>query len=914
MVERFLQGQILFGQVSPEFLGETLLKHGAFKEKFHHKDSFFIDSERITEKAYLHFSKTFSGNARRTVDEQIQRYRELEDFLNSSSRRHGGIFRLLSDYGNWVLNLTGIDPMVKQDKILAWRETSLALGQDIFTCAVLAAKDINDRTQRRSFLWPPALQTDNIPLRHLLEAGCAENHYHLNGSTQIFPLAWCYLMNHPSQLADYFAAPEMQENLKATIHTSIRDKMIGWVDKMSLAAWIRAKLFSQIRNLSHIEEATYSFSTYCSLPDRKYRLSSMVKQCRWHAAKLPQGRTSYRPDYAITPRVAQDNKGPARLLAGERCFLYHCFYRCYNGDFSRDQMNLFYLYILIKRDFRNELVQTNGRRGFWNFAEYQDRKAIVWSNSPAYWRESYILSLAENLAGPRAGSPILRTLEARIMPRTTASSILDDIRSIDSTIEKYQETPNNPAPKRGISPGEKYFWEKAQENARYFYVIHFAKKPLERVPRNKKIQKPRLPERNHEVRKKAEYQAKALAQGLAASSYLCSRIRGIDACSREIGCRPETFATQFRYLRSNLVPHPRHQIHDPRYWPKLGATYHAGEDFLDLTDGLRAIDEAICFLNLGQGDRLGHALALGTSPKQYYRVKGHTTWLPAQDLLDNLVWLLHRSLEWDVDIPTSLREKLRLRAHQLLDIIYPNEGADATPITLRTYYEAWQLRSEDPELYWNYQCGDEYTKKLFENPSFQPLYPYRRAMFDRSKDANGVDFHAPLRNSRQIRNILFRYHFGFKEREEGEKMVCFVATPDFAAVLEQIQVRMMEKIMVKGIAVECNPSSNYLIGTFDRYEDHPIFRFNHFGLSLPEYAGSSGQIRVSVNTDDQGIFDTSIENEYALLFGALCMKRDETGKPRLSHDEILAYIDHLRKMGNDMTFPKAERTLWAERL
>lgn len=912
MVEHFLQGQILFGQVSPEILLENLLKRGAFRDNYHHGASFIIDSTRVSEKAYLHFSKTFSGNARRTVDEQIQRYRELEGFLNS--RNHGGIFWLLADYGNRVLNLTSIDPTVKQEKILEWREVSLALGQDIFTCAALAERAVNDGTHRRSFLWPPTLQTDNIRLHHLLEAGCAENHYHLNGSTQIFPLAWCYLMNHPSKLADYFADQKLQDNLKATTHTSIRDNMMNWVDKMSLAVWIRAKLFSQIRDLNHIEEATYSCATYFSLPNRKYRLRNMVKKCRWYAAKLPQGRTSYRPDYAITPRVAQDNKGPTRLLTGERWFLYHCFYCCYEGEFSREQMNLFYLYLLIKRDFRNELIQTNGRRGFWNFAEYQDRKSIVWGNSPAYWRESYILSLVENLAGPRTGSPILQTLEARIMPRTTASSILDEIRSIDSTIEKYQEPPNNSAPKRRISPGEKYFWEKAQENARYFYVIHFAKKPLERVPQNKKDQKPWLPARNHDVRKSAEYQAKALAQGLAASSYLCSRIRGIDACSREIGCRPETFATQFRYLRSNLVPLPRHQIHDLRYWPKLGATYHAGEDFLDLTDGLRAIDEAICFLNLGQGDRLGHALALGISPKQYYRMKDNIVWLPAQDLLDNLVWLLHRSLEWDVDVPNSLREKLQLRAQQLLDTIYPNEGNDSPPITLRTYYEAWQLRGDDPELYWNCQSGDEYAKKVRETSSLLSLHPYKRAMLDRSRDSGGVDSHAQLRRSKQICNILFRYHFGFKEREKGEKTVSFATTPDFAAVLEQTQVRLMEKIMVKGIAVESNPSSNHLIGTFDRYEEHPIFRFNHFGLNLPEYTGSSGQIRVSVNTDDQGIFDTSIENEYALLFGALYTKRDAAGKPRLSHDEILAYIDHLRKMGNGMTFPKAERTLWAQRL
>ena len=183
-----------------------------------------------------------------------------------------------------------------------------------------------------------------------------------------------------------------------------------------------------------------------------------------------------------------------------------------------------------------------------------------------------------------------------------------------------------------------------------------------------------------------------------------------------------------------------------------------------------------------------------------------------------------------------------------------------------------------------------------------------------SKNEDGVDPRARLRRSPQICRTLVRYHFGLRERQEGEKSVRFVATPDFAAVLEKLQVRMMEKIMVKGIAVECNPSSNHLIGIFDRYEEHAIFRFNHFGLRIPEYKDPSGQIRVSINTDDLGVFDTSIENEYALLFGALCGLRDAEGKQLLCHDEILDYLDHVRVMGNNMVFPKAEKTRWEEQL
>ena len=117
----------------------------------------------------------------------------------------------------------------------------------------------------------------------------------------------------------------------------------------------------------------------------------------------------------------------------------------------------------------------------------------------------------------------------------------------------------------------------------------------------------------------------------------------------------------------------------------------------------------------------------------------------------------------------------------------------------------------------------------------------------------------------------------------------------------------MTELMEQGISIECNPTSNYLIGTFQRYDRHPIFRFNHFGLELPDFPPSSTQLRVSVNTDDQGVFGTSLENEYALLMCCLQLRKTSDGQRLLSDDEIIAYLDHLRRMGNEMVFPEAPR-------
>ena len=77
---------------------------------------------------------------------------------------------------------------------------------------------------------------------------------------------------------------------------------------------------------------------------------------------------------------------------------------------------------------------------------------------------------------------------------------------------------------------------------------------------------------------------------------------------------------------------------------------------------------------------------------------------------------------------------------------------------------------------------------------------------------------------------------------------------------------MIAVLVREGIAIETNPSSNYLIGTIKKYDEHPIMRFNSRKLRKTERNMS---LNVLINTDDQGVFDTLLENEYALMMLAL---------------------------------------------
>lgn len=97
-------------------------------------------------------------------------------------------------------------------------------------------------------------------------------------------------------------------------------------------------------------------------------------------------------------------------------------------------------------------------------------------------------------------------------------------------------------------------------------------------------------------------------------------------------------------------------------------TYHAGEDFLDLTDGLRAIDEVIRFCGLHRGSRIGHALALGLNPYKYYEYKNWEVILTKQILLDDLAWILNQAKAIGCMTDYELKMKLESQFHTSLYI------------------------------------------------------------------------------------------------------------------------------------------------------------------------------------------------------------------------------------------------------
>lgn len=570
------------------------------------------------------------------------------------------------------------------------------------------------------------------------------------------------------------------------------------------------------------------------------------------------------------------------VLSGERRLIYEMFRRAEIKDKSLSPhiYNLFYSYLIIKQKVRSEMVQSNEWVGFDNFSAYQDRKDYFSAGRN-------IEKLKAKMAVFSCLEQNVKLLEIRITPGNTVLEDYHKIRFLEDAIDTEGTLKD-----------------------KFFYVVHFIKRP----DAARLDEKEYCPCRHEALRKICAKKAIALMDFRRDYPRTAGRVLGIDAASNEIGCRPEVFAQIFRTLKKDTC----FGYAENKYikLPQLRATYHVGEDFLDLADGLRAIDEAILFLNLDCGDRIGHGLALGISVYDWYKSKEQHISLPKQDYLDNLVWLYFAIIRYKIPNLDNLKNEIEKQFQKyfseiygsVVDVDYMNAILDALkkekgdretrkPVfvfDIHAYYNAWMLRGDAPELYKKgyYQRDKAYTAPM---------------------EVNAVNFEYPIdfavRKKPEPAMLYYSYHYDVKVRREGQKKIDVKVSLDYVKGVELVQKAMQREIAARGIAIESNPSSNYLIGTFKRYEEHPIIKFFNNGLTKNyEELVACPQIWTSINTDDQGVFDIKLENEYALLARALEKKKNEKGEPLYQKSMIYEWLDKLRRMGISQSFGNVDDT------
>ena len=319
------------------------------------------------------------------------------------------------------------------------------------------------------------------------------------------------------------------------------------------------------------------------------------------------------------------------------------------------------------------------------------------------------------------------------------------------------------------------------------------------------------------LRKELVKRTDALIALMNTNGTYAEKVMGADAAASEFDTPPEVFAPSFLRLREHGMRH---------------FTFHAGEDFFHILSGLRAIYEAMEFLGLQAGDRIGHATATGVDVRVWRENIGERIWMRLEDCLDDLVFAYHliaiekeRSLE-------HLLPKIALRIEEYAAQIYPSA------YNVSEMIEAWQKRKEDPL-------------------SFADDQPSR------------------------VEQIWQFYHS--KEGREKGKRIILVNAYDIFGEQELIYLqKLLLKVMHhRQIVIETLPTSNVVIGhhhSFSTYHLYNWYKWSKEGEKIPA---------IVVGTDDAGIFATNIYNEYCHIY---CMLVFDNG---LSPFEAMDYIERL---------------------
>lgn len=921
------------------------------------------------------YSDTEIRNMLESLFDFLLEYRRFlgDRSMNEAISVFDAVFRFVDVMLIWKNN----EIMVRYEKILSWRMTTQDLGEELFVTAFLARQDLKNGRYSRNFDWPFVISHNNIQLKSLTENGMAENHFHLWGSAPYFLISWIWMMNHMVEVQDSGKADRINQNTRFLFLSNGKDRMegdttksclqaglirlylyslitgenieigeycIGWevllpwinkfTDEIDISEYEQLNLYNLVFQQKSLKSYRYILETIlveavdfsefvmihenillcdilkyvfqkqskirlrdCEMffPQAEYRrlwnkityekvslyLNNYDIMC-WHIDEIEEalfGIANSQKDYFLNyvnreaGRIGKDNY----ILEGERKLLYEMFRRIANKDNSIniEVYNWFYAYLLIKEKIRGELIQSNNWVGFENFSIYRHRSGF-------FAREEFWEKLKANMAVASCFEQKIVSLEIRMSPYDTAIQNFREISFLDKTIKA--------------------------DKSKYYYVFHFIKK------QDKKQIDQFCDYRHAQLRRELRKKTMALLEFRNRYPESAIRVRGIDAASQEIGCRPEVFAQCFRTLQS----HTCYRLTEKGYekLPQLRATYHVGEDFLDVADGLRAIDEAILFLNLDCGDRLGHCLALGVDVPEWYKFKKRHISISKQDYLDNIVWLYHMLARYNIADTDNIKTEIELSYHRFFKEVYgrymnreyiydiqreenrtnnrkreSNNKKDERNILnfdIHAYYDAWKLRGDCPVLY---------RKGFYYNDDAL------RTAYGRNAVNESFPENFTIRYNSEVAMLYHFYHYSSEVRTEGQKIIDIKVSERYIKAVEQVQKALQWEISRRGIGIETNPSSNYMIGTFKRYAKHPIIKFYNKGLVLDNSKlKECPQIWVSINTDDQGVFNIKLENEYALLARALELEVDENGKAMYSKTMIYDWLDEIRKMGLRQSF------------
>lgn len=331
-------------------------------------------------------------------------------------------------------------------------------------------------------------------------------------------------------------------------------------------------------------------------------------------------------------------------------------------------------------------------------------------------------------------------------------------------------------------------------------------------------------------------------------------LRGLDVCTDELGVPSWVFLPLFRYLEEAGKAASRYlKTRFGEDVPPLGKTLHTGEDFVHLLGGLRRVDEAVCYFNLGPGDRIGHGMALGTNPVIWAGKKKRIA-MKREDRLFDLTWEWSKYSNHLIPCSTS---RIAYIEREISRLSYDMFSKTCLPHIMEQFIR--DLHDENSLRKINYpdcKLCDEFNKEKEKCRRCKLLHDYlsSKLIFKKGHETEWIDL-----------------------IPEIEPMV-------------NLQNHIRKIIASLGIVVEVNPTSNLLIGNLTDLKNHPFWRLNS-----PTGDNDVAPVALCIGSDDPLTFATNLRWEYVLIYESLV----EGG---LSASQAWDWVNMIRETGMNSRF------------
>jgi hypothetical protein len=425
----------------------------------------------------------------------------------------------------------------------------------------------------------------------------------------------------------------------------------------------------------------------------------------------------------------------------------------------------------------------------------------------------------------------VESFEVRTSPKGTLGATRELLRSL-----ARQASEHTPPPGRSNSP-------------EFGVVLHFQKKREE--PRDATV-----PARHARWYLEQLRRARSIAQALKQDPRLLLVLRGIDVCGVELAQPTWPLPSLFRLVRKASERASRYLAVKYPSWgvAPIRATCHVGEEYRRLTEGLRRMHEVLQFGVLCRGDRVGHGLALAADPERPV-AQATTVVQPREERLDDLLWEMDRYADGDWEADASRVEFAREEILRLARAIF-----GIPTVEIDQLRQARRLRHSPEEL---------------DRLGYPHSAQTRDALTAREKSMP------------RARDLLRAYLFDPLVRRHGSVPIEVRSSASEIKILKTAQRWLRRLYANHEITVECNPSSNLVIGHYSDLREHPAFRLR----PVPGVHTVIGEgISLSVNTDDPTTFATCLADEYAHLYFALLGSQIESR-------DALAWLDAVRECG-----------------